>query len=198
MAGVMLSGSHLSAFPPEPQTPVDPCAEFTLRVAAIAQSVIPGATWPERWYLFPALKEASWDEAREHLTSAPKPVLVTPFADPGYLGVWPTSTANGAFAKQMANQVAYYDAKIPRMGMRDEDTLVLGTPTGEFTCTIGEFRRWTREYALLARVVLVETTDPRVAQILILEPARTTQPLNTYREFPPPDQCGCGHPEHHH
>jgi len=176
---------------------VDPCAEFTLRVAAIAQSVIPGATWPKRWYLFPEVKEANWEEAREHLADAPKPLLVTPLADPGYLGVWPSSSADVALAKQMANQAAYYDAKLPRMGLRDDDTVVLGTPTGEFVLTIGEFRRWTREYALLARVVFVETTDPRVAQILVLEPARTTQPLNTHREFPPPDACDCGHDHHH-
>jgi hypothetical protein len=186
----MLSG--ISHSPPRHRI-VDPCAEFTLRVAAIAQGVIPGATWPERWYLLPAIKDMSWEEAREHLERIPKPVVVTPLADPGYIGVWPSAPDDRAIAGHVANQVGFYDQKIPGLGFTDADTLILGTPSGEFVWSIGEFRRWLREYAVLARVVLSETTDPRVAQILVLGPERHKPPINTYRTLPPPRDCGCGH-----
>src|SRR5688572_14185340 len=103
---------------------VDLSAEFTLRVSALAQTVLPGAEWPRRWHFLPQIKGLSWEEAREFLVQAPKPVVVTPLADPSYLGVWPTAPGDVPVADHIRNQVAFYDEKIPRLALRDEDTLV--------------------------------------------------------------------------
>ena len=172
-------------------------AEFTLRVAAIAQSPIPGADHPKRWFLLPEIRSAGWDEAKEILTRAPKPLLVTPLSDPGDLLAQPSAQLGPAMEKDLANQIAFYEEKIPRLGYVDEDLLILGTAQGEFAFSIRDFKQWLRDYQMLARVVLSRTTDPRVAQILVLGPERGKPPLNPYRELPPPAPGDCGHDHSH-
>lgn len=176
---------------------MDPCAEFTLRVAAIAQGVLPGATTPTEWFLMPAVRRVSWDEARSYLAGQPKPLFVGPLAEPKHLLVLPSAGLGAAMAGHLANQVAFYDEKIPRLGLSDQDALVLGTSEGEFAFDIGTFKRWLGEYQLLARVALARTTDPGVAQILVFGHERGKPPLNPYRRQPPPGPGKCGHDHSH-
>jgi hypothetical protein len=176
---------------------MDRCAEFTLRVAAIAQGVLPGAHTPTRWFLMPVLKPVSWDEAREFLAEQPKPLFVSPLTEPGHLLVLPSAGLGPAMAHHLTNQVSFYDEKIPRLGLADGDALILGTAEGDFAFDIGEFKRWLREYQLLAKVALALTTEPGVAQILVFGPEQGKPPLNPYRRQPPPRAGECGHDHSH-
>lgn len=176
---------------------MDRCAEFTLRVAAISQGVLPGARTPTHWFLMPALKQVSWEEAREYLTKQPKPLFVSPLTEPDHLLVLPSAGLGPAMGAHLTNQVAFYDEKIPRLGLSDDAALILGTAEGEFAFDIREFKRWLGEYQVLARVVLAHTTEPGVAQILVLGPEQGKRPLNPHRPQPLPRAGECGHDHSH-
>lgn len=169
---------------------MDKSAEFTLRVASIAQTAIPGVQPPERWILFPDLRQLTWDEMREALSRAPKPLCVAPLLEPGCISL---HVGNPALQKVVANQVAGYREKLPGIGLREEDTLVLGTATGDFTWTVREFQQWLTEYVIVAHVVVTKTLDPRIGQILIIRQGEVGRPLNPMREQPPAEACDCGH-----
>lgn len=176
---------------------MEQCAEFTLRVAAIVQRVLPGATTPTHWFLMPALKRMSWEEARTFLADQPKPLFVSPLTEPGHLMAIPSAQLGPAMAHHLANQVAFYEEKLPRLGLSDEDALILGTAEGEFAFDIRAFKRWLSEYQLLAKVALDRTMEERIAQILVFGPERGKPPLNPYREIPSPGPGDCGHGHSH-
>ncbi len=177
---------------------MDTSAEFTLRLLEASQPPGKRNSLGSSWYFFPALAKASWDEAREILTAAAKPLVVAPLPEPHHIAIWGPDAAPKV-TWHINNQLEFTKDKLQRLGLTDTDAIVLGTERGDFTISVPDYMRWLSEYTILARIVLTRTMDPRVGQFLILSPADDPRrPLNPHRPEPPPEAGDCGHPGHGH
>ena len=149
----------------------------------------------EGWFFLPDWKTASWEEARQRLSEAPKPLVVAPLIEHGFLTAWsigeiPTALRTGAEANQR-NQIGFYEGKLHALGLGESDSLTFTPPDHEVTIGVVEFRRWSREYAILAGVGLMKRKLPGVGAITVSSPGTMEPPIGL-----PADvdyDAGCGH-----
>ena len=158
---------------------MDGCAELTLRLVRLAQEHNNPRSVLAQWFFFPEYRAIWWDEARDTLTAAAKPLLVAPLLEPGALALWSVADmAPGARQKverAFANQAEFYDEKMRVLGLTDDASISLNTPAGEFALTVAEFRRWHEEYSLAIGVGI--TAAPRGGAHLTIRPAGGGRPL---------------------
>lgn len=152
---------------------MDLCAELTLRASRLLQEHRGPESSFAFWFFLPEFRKASWDEARELLTGAPKPLIVSPLVEPGFLATWRLDVMGPALRPasdyHAANQAEYYEAKLKVVGLDDRGAVELRVPTGDLTIPVPEFRRWYREY-IFAGMTVVKTTDPQVGRLMLHPP----------------------------
>lgn len=159
---------------------MDPCAELTLRLIRTGQEALDPRSSLVGWVLFPEMKQVSWSEARDALTSAPKPVLVAALIEPGAMALWGTDAlgqqGRAALESQIRNQSAYYDAKLSALSLGGSDAIE--TPDGEFRLSVAEFTRWTCEYCTTVIGVGLESSpSPGTGRLLVRRPGGHQPPI---------------------
>jgi hypothetical protein len=152
---------------------MDLCAELTLRLVRLAQEHNNPRSVLARWFFFPEYRPVWWEEARDALTAAPKPLVVAPLLEPGALALWSivelAPHAREKLERAFANQAEYFDEKLRLLGLADEDSVSLHTPAGEFALAVAEFRHWVSDYSV-AVGVSVAASAPRAARLVVRPP----------------------------
>jgi hypothetical protein len=160
---------------------MDDCAELTLRVVRFAQERRDLKSSLVHWHFFPGSRRATWSEAREILSGAPKPVIVAALLEPGTLALWHLddfdAAERDALEYEFANQQAYINEKVTLLGLSDADSVILDASGGVFQMTVAEFKRWTKEYATSLGITLKRSPDAHIGRILIRPPGGGGPPL---------------------
>src|SRR3954462_11599840 len=106
----------------------DIAAELTLRVARFLQMPEDPPASPARWFFVPEFYSAHWDEAGALLAAAPKPLIVAPLPDPGFLGTWFLGALEGVHRSraehQLQNQQSFFAHQLEHLGLRDAGNVV--------------------------------------------------------------------------
>ena len=169
---------------------MDLCAELTLRASRSLQEHRGAESAIGYWYFLPEFHKATWEEARALLTAAPKPLIVSPLAEPGMVATWRLDVMGPALRPasdyHAANQVEYYEAKLKVVGLDDSCSVELRTPTGDLPLPVPEFRRWYREY-LFAGITIVRSNDPKVGRLIIRPPGGGGPPIGWDPSLPVDD-----------
>ena len=152
---------------------MDTPAELTLQLARLvqeqhAQKAMVG------WFFVPEWREATWEQAREILAAAPKPLVIAVLTEPGYLAIWsieriPSAQRTGV-EHHLDNTGQYFAEKLQLCRLRDVDSLVLQMPGGTFDISVADFRQWTHDYAVSLGVTIQTTPTPHVGRILVRPP----------------------------
>jgi hypothetical protein len=153
----------------------DISAELTLRVARFIQMPEAPPASPARWFFVPEFYSAPWDEALALLTAAPKPLIIAPLPDPGFLGTWYVGALTGVHRErvdhQLQNQQAFFASQLEGLSLTDTDTIVFDSGADETTIDVSAFRSWLRDYTVCAGSTLHRhTTAPRTAALLVRRP----------------------------
>ena len=168
---------------------MDVCAEVTLRVTRFAQGRASTQLAAGAWFLMPEFREATWDDARDALSSAPKPMIVAPLLEPGHVGFWSfnaiAAESRAAAAKQISNQQAYCLAKLRSLGLADAHTIIIPSAEGDFAMPREAFDRWLAEYAIGIGTTLQRAVEPGTARLLLRPPGGGGPPLGWSPEVPP-------------
>lgn len=144
-------------------------ADLTLLVLRLIQ----GAPRPpvKEWYLLPAFVEATQQEACEMLGTARKPVVVAPLLEPGIVGLWTLADleveARVKAERELANRMAYFEAKLSSMWPDGVDTVRLKEGDADLRLDLAAFRAWARDYYIAVGHGLEREHDPRVARLTI-------------------------------
>ena len=159
---------------------MDVRAELTLRIIRLAQETESLNRTNVEWVVFPDGRRASWADARDILAATPKPVLIAALLEPGWIAMWclsDMSPAERARAEsELENQCAYFDDKLRRFGLGDDDRIALTTLAGEFTMSVADFKRWLREYALSMGISLDKSKVAGTGRVVV-RPAGGGRPL---------------------
>jgi hypothetical protein len=161
---------------------MDPCPALTLQLLRQSQEALHPSSSATGWFFVPEGRLLTWDEARAALATAPKPVFVAPLVEPGHVATWPLDrlpAADGVrWARELANQQAFYGERLQGFGLADADAITLELPFGEFRLSVADFRRWATEYAVAAvGVGLIRGPEPRTGRLTIHIPGGGRQPL---------------------
>ena len=165
-----------------PETPLheDTCADFVLHLARLQQEHLRPTSSLVGWVFLPAFREATWSQARELLAAAPKPLVVAPLVEPGYLAVWNLDGVEpdrrATIESLFANQVEYFTEKLKICGLGQTAVMRLSTPTVTLSISAADFRRWFHEYTVFG-VTVAKTGDPGVGRVLIRPPGGGGPPL---------------------
>ena len=150
---------------------MDKCAELTVRLVQLLQEDAIKLKPTFGWSVVPQLQTRTWEEAREALSAAPKPVLVAPLLEPGQLAFWSVSALEEVtrerLTREFANQSEYYTEKLQVCKLDGGATLRLQSADSELALSMAEFRAWFRDYSLLAGVTVQTTADPNVGAIVV-------------------------------
>src|SRR5690348_4153001 len=135
---------------------MDICAELTLRIMELAQAARQSRHSTREWFFVPAFRHATWVEANAMLADAPKPVVVAPLIEPGYIAIWPLQRLDeehrSRAAQHMANLDMYYGQKLAMCGLGSTARLQLRTEHDDLELSMVDFQRWYREYAIAVGV----------------------------------------------
>lgn len=153
---------------------MDTGAELALRMSRVVHARTFAPTGFVDWFLVPAFRKASWTEARELLAVAPKPLLVSPLPDPGFLGIWPLANLPEAdrvgMRHQLANQVSYFRAKLSGLAVPDDGMVVFQDEEGEVALPVAAFLSWCGEDVVFAGTTVERGPDSRVARLVVRRP----------------------------
>ena len=167
---------------------MDVCAELTLRIIRLAQETDALNRTNVEWVISPDGRRAEWEGARAMLAATQKPVIVAALLEPGWIAMWrlgEMSPADRARAEsEVENQCAYFDDKLRRFGLGDDDCIALTTLAGEFTMSVADFKRWMREYALSVGISLDKSKVAGTGRIVV-RPAGGGRPLGMEPMDPP-------------
>jgi hypothetical protein len=166
---------------------MDIVAEVTLRIARMGQTYRRNSR-TEVWFFVPEWRSATWDEARDILTGAEKPLLVCPLVEPGYLSIW---SVPGLPAEQrarteahMANQVEYFAEKVQVCGLTERDSIVLDATGSPFTIGVRDLMQWARDYTISIGVTIGRGNDPGTAYLYVMPPGGGAPPIGVPLDAP--------------
>jgi hypothetical protein len=130
---------------------------------------------PARWFFVPEFYTAGWSEACELLAAAPKPLIVAPLPEPGFVGTWHVGALAGVHRTradhQLANQQAFFAAQLEHLHLEDSDRVGFDSGPDHTVFAVADFKRWLREYAVCAGSTLqAHNSDPRMASLLVRKP----------------------------
>jgi hypothetical protein len=155
-------------------TSMDTCAELTLRILRLSQEALNPLSSMVGWCFLPEHRRTTWSDARDILSASPKPLLVAPLVEPGYLVVWSlesvSSRERGVWEREFANQCEYFSEKLESLGLADADSVTLAAPEGDFRISVADFRRWPKEYAIPVGISLTKSSATHTARILVRPP----------------------------
>src|SRR4051812_3925712 len=124
---------------------MDIAAELTLRIARFLQMPEHPPASPARLFFVPEFYSAHWDEAGALLAAAPKPLIVAPLHDPGFLGSWHLGALSGVHRDraehQLQNQQAFFASQLEQLGLSDTHTLVFQSGADEAVVDVPSFKR---------------------------------------------------------
>lgn len=161
---------------------MDSGAELTLQIARLVQ--LHGrqlSRSPLTWSFWPHGEQVGWDEARDLLAAAPKPLLVAPLIEPGALGLWEVAGFDAArretVRRELANQVAYYAGKFASFAVGGDGHVRLDGHGRSCTMGVASFLRWAGEYAISVGVSAAPTAEANVARIIVRPPGGGAPPI---------------------
>lgn len=161
---------------------MDPCAELTLRIVRAAQEALAPRSSAVDWLLLPEHRRATWPETRELLAAAPKPLIVAPLVEPGWLAFWSAAVLAPAdrelLNREFANQREYFAEKLGAIRLNEDGCVE--TPDGEFDVPVAAFRRWTDEYTVAAGIGMSRSSKPNRARVLIRLPGGGGPPVGWF------------------
>jgi hypothetical protein len=151
---------------------IDISAELTLRIARFIQMPDTPPASPARWFFVPEFYSAPWEEAGALLAAAPKPLVVAPLPDPGFLGTWYVGALAGVHRTradhQLHNQQAFFASQLEHLGLTETDTVVFDSGADETVIDVASFRCWLRDYAVCAGSTLQrQALAPHAAALII-------------------------------
>jgi hypothetical protein len=154
---------------------IDISAELTLRIARFIQMPDTPPASPARWFFVPEFYSASWEEAGALLAAAPKPLVVAPLPDPGFLGTWHIGALAGVHRAradhQLHNQQAFFAAHLEHLGLSETHTVVFDSGADETVIDAASLRRWLREYAVCVGSTLQrQAPAPHAAALIVRWP----------------------------
>ena len=153
---------------------MDVGAELALRLARLVQLRTFAPDGFDAWFLVPNFRKVSWAEARDLLSAAPKPLIVAPLPDPGFLGIWPLSTVSetdiAGSRHHVANQVSYFRAKLTALGYTTKDHVTFADGGELLTLSVPEFLGWRAEYAVFAGTTVEHREEAGVAWLIVVRP----------------------------
>jgi hypothetical protein len=154
---------------------MDPCAALTLHIVRLSQGTLLPRTAMVAWCMLPAGLRTTWDETHALLAAAPKPVVVAPLVESGFMTIWSLRDLGDAerarYEREFASQQAYFAEKLQHLGLRDTDTITLELAIGEHRLRVLELRRWAAEYALpCTGVGLIRGPEARTGRLTIRPP----------------------------
>jgi hypothetical protein len=168
---------------------MDICAELTLRIVALAQADRQSRRSTREWFFVPEFRHATWPEAQAILAEAPKPLVVAPLIEPGYVAIWPLHRIDeqhrSGAARNMANLEAYYGQKLAACGLSSTARLQLHTEDHDLELSTGDFQRWYREYAIAVGVTVDKTDQVGIGRLLVRPPGGGAPPLGESRHWAP-------------
>jgi hypothetical protein len=160
---------------------MDICAELTLRVARLSQEHKVTRRSLSDWFFVPAFRKATWSEAHDILAAAPKPLIVAPLIEPGYLATWSVEdvdpTQRIGAERHLENLEEYFPEKLRALGLEQAELILFSAAETELKLTLADFRRWTREYAVAVGVTVDKTPESGVGRLLVRPPGGGGPPL---------------------
>jgi hypothetical protein len=153
----------------------DIAAELTLRLARFIQMPETPPASPARWFFLPEFHAAPWDEACALLAAAPKPLIVAPLPEPGFLGTWYLGALTGVHRTradyESQNRQAFFASQLEHLGLTETDTIVFASGADETVIDVASFRRWLTDYAVCVGSRLQrEAPTPHAAALMIRRP----------------------------
>jgi hypothetical protein len=172
----------------------DAAAELTLRIARFVQMPESPPASPARWFFVPEFYSAHWEEAGDLLTAAPKPLIVAPLPDPGFLGTWYAGALTGVHRAradhQLQNQQAFFRSQMRQLALADHDTLVFESGADETVIQVVDFKRWLHDYAVCAGTTLQSSAPaPHAGALMVRRPHGGWSPGMSCKR-PDPEQPG--------
>lgn len=162
---------------------MDVGAELALRLARLVQQRTFAPDGFDAWFLVPTFRKVSWADARDLLSAAPKPLIVSPLPDPGFLGLWPLATVPetdvAGSRHHVANQVAYFRAKLTGLGYTTEDHVSFADGEELLTLSVPEFLSWCAEYAVFAGTTVERREEAGIAWLVVVRPRPRAPDLET-------------------
>lgn len=158
-------------------------AELTLQIVRLVQERQDPPRSPASWSIWPAGGRATWAEARAILSAAPKPLLVAPLIEPGVLGMWTLESVGSAMrtklAREFANQVQYFTAKLETIGIGLEDRMCFEPATPPLSMRVSDFLSWASEYAIGVGISVDLSSQPGMGRIVVRPPGGGGPPMGT-------------------
>jgi hypothetical protein len=134
------------------------------------------------WDFYPEHYHATWAQAREVLTAAVKPLIVAPLLESGSVAIWSIGSLNpehlAKTEREFDNQRRYFDEKVEVLKLCDSDRIE--TPDGSFALSVGDFKQWAADYALLVGVGMGPSPVPRTGRIHIRPPGGCRPPVGLW------------------
>lgn len=155
-------------------------AELTLQIARLVQprnQRRPAADW----MFWPDGFRVTWAEAIAFLADTPKPVIVAPLVEPGFLGLWSQADIGAArketFASELANQRQYYEEKLHALGVGPQGLIHAEWTTPEQTVTVADFLRWADDYVMPLPISLERSDESGAVRLIVSPPGGGAPPL---------------------
>ena len=169
---------------------MDICAELTLQVARLSQAHKVTRRAMSDWFFVPAFRKATWAEAHDILAAAPKPLIVAPLVEPGYLATWSVQDLDSAqragAERHFDNLAEYFPEKLQVLGLTQAELFLFAGAEAELKLPVAEFWRWTREYAIPVGVTVDKTPESGVGRLIIRPPGGGGPPLGLPADIPRP------------
>jgi hypothetical protein len=165
-------------------------AEITLRIARLGQEHRRERRM-EGWFLVPEWRKTTWDETRDILVDLPKPVIVTPLVEPGYLTLWSIPQLPPAMRTRaehhMANQVEFFTEQLQVCSLAEHDTIQLDATGSPLTFRVTDLMEWVRSYSIALGVSINRPRDSAIGYLAVFPPGGGGPPLGVPPEALRPD-----------
>jgi hypothetical protein len=149
-------------------------AELTLQICRLMQEHGRARGSRQYWTFMPEMQRASWDEARERLLDAPKPLIVAPLLEPGMLAIWsraaldPAQRAGAELSARYREE--YLTEQLLLGGLDDTSTIRFPAAGIDLTLSVPEFRQWYRDYDVAIGISLGPDESAGAGRLLLRVP----------------------------
>ena len=160
---------------------MDLCAELTLQVVRHVQQPREAPASPREWVFVPEGRRANWIVARDLLSAARKPLIVSPLAECGMIGTWAMHALHDEHLARaehgVANQQQWLAEHADHYRWTASDLVVFETEGDKLELPLTELQRWLQEYAVIVGWTVGEGPDAnRPVRLSICRPTGDWSP----------------------